>query len=368
MSGPKIYVYPADTWGCGCYRLIWACQVLRAQGHDVTVIPPNDRGRSFGGELDSTDDNRLTAVTQIPPDADVIVMQRVVLRQLAQAVPMLRAKGIAVVVDMDDDLTTIHPGNIAFTALHPVRGRNRYYSWTNAEQACRDATYVTVSTQPLLQVYAPHGRGQVLLNRIPAKYTDIVRHDSEVIGWGGSVHSHPDDLQTLGPAMARLLREGHRFRGIGAPDGIRQALGLEEEPDSFGAVDIREWPWALASLGVGIAPLAESQFNRAKSWLKPLEMSACGVPWVASPRPEYSALHQAGAGVMADRPRDWYRQLKALASSPGRRAELSEAGRDVAAGHTIEGHAWRWLEAWSRALELQRRGARQPTSVFAASR
>jgi glycosyltransferase involved in cell wall biosynthesis len=359
----KVYVYPADVYGCGCTRLIWVSQVLRAQGHDVTIIAPNDTGRSIGGDLDSEDDLRLVKLGQHPPDADVIVMQRVVLRQLAQAVPFIRAQGIAVVVDMDDDLTTIHPSNIAFTRLHPKNDDTRYYSWTNAEQACREATLVTVSTAPLLRVYAAHGRGRVLLNHIPARYLDIPRYDNTDVGWGGSIHSHPDDVPSAGASIARLIREGRtRFLSIGDPEGIRAALGLPGEPGTFGPVRIQEWPYALACLGVGIAPLADSQFNRAKSWLKPLEMAACGVPWVASPAPEYVRLQALGVGQIAGRPREWYRHLRALLDDPALRADQSDAGRAVAAEFTIEANAWRWMEAWADAVQIQR-GALPPVTV-----
>src|SRR5689334_24701002 len=46
------------------------------------------------------------------------------------------------------------------------------------------------------------------------------------------------------------------------------------------------WPRALSALGIGLAPLADSTFNRAKSWLKPLEMAAVGVPCVMSALPD----------------------------------------------------------------------------------
>jgi hypothetical protein len=143
---------------------------------------------------------------------------------------------------------------------------------------------------------------------------------------------------------------------------VQQNLMLDQPQRALGAVPIRAWPYALASLGIGIAPLADTRFNAAKSWLKPLEMSALGVPWVASPRPEYAALHAAGAGLLADRPKDWYRQLKALAASTARRVELSEAGRELARLHTIEANAWRWWEVWAGALHQQRRHAASPFS------
>jgi glycosyltransferase involved in cell wall biosynthesis len=91
-------------------------------------------------------------------------------------------------------------------------------------------------------------------------------------------------------------------------------------------------------------------------------MCAAGVPWVASPRPEYARLHAAGAGILADRPRTWYRELKRLRESPALREELSQAGREVAATNRLEDHAWRWHEAWEKAYELQR-GVRTPSVI-----
>ena len=59
---------------------------------------------------------------------------------------------------------------------------------------------------------------------------------------------------------------------------------------------------SVAELGVGLVPLLDSAFNRAKSWLKGLEYAALGVPFVASPTPEYVKLAGLGAGLLADDP------------------------------------------------------------------
>jgi glycosyltransferase involved in cell wall biosynthesis len=336
------------------YRLIWPALVLKAQGHDVHVVVPKQRGGGVG--LNGMQDQDGNLVSLDVPDVDVMVMQRITDRKVAQAIPMIRAKGVAVVIDMDDDLSCIHPANPAYAMMHPNRGQPGH-SWHHAAQACRDATAVTVATDALLRTYAPHGRGRVLHNCVPARYLDIPRVDSDVIGWAGSVHSHPDDLQTVGTALARLTRAGRRFGVVGPGAGVRDALRLDTDPQATGVVDIGAWPSALATLGVGIAPLADTAFNASKSWLKAAEYAACGVPWVASPRPEYRHLHARGCGLLADKPRDWQRKLAALATNPARRQELSEAGRVVAANLTIEGNAWRWLEAWTDAYRLQRQAA-----------
>lgn len=346
-----VYVFPADPYGCGSYRLIWPAEALRVQGHDVRVVPPSNR-TGIGGEVD-TRTGKLVNV-QIPPDADVIVMQRVSMAHLSNAIKMIRAKGVAVVIDMDDDLTKIDPNNPAFWAMRTDSGDKRH-NWRNAHQACLDATLVTVSTPALLPIYAPHGRGVVLENCVPESYLQVPHEDSAVMGWPGSTHSHPFDLQEVGPAVARLAREGHTYRGVGPVDGLRAALGLETDPEVTGSVELDEWPQALAGLGVGLAPLADTGFNAAKSRLKIVELSSCGVPWVASPRAEYARFHQrTGVGLLAERPKDWYRQLKRLVTDPALRADQSAAGRAAMGDHTIEGNAWRWLDAWASADRLKR--------------
>lgn len=356
-----VYVYPADAYGCGHYRLIWPGLALRNQGYDVRVISPTSRD-SIKGEYDrdpNTDPTARLLNFKIPDDADVIVLQRVTHQLIAQGLAWLREqrRPVGVVVDMDDDLRSIHPSNPAFVAMHKKMGY-KIHSADNAMSACLHATVVTVSTKALLPIYAPHGRGVVLHNRVPAGYLDIPHVDSPAIGWAGSVHSHPDDLHEVGPAVARLLREGHTYRGAGPPEGLQRALMLDEEPEVTGSLDLDKWPYGVSEIGVGIAPLADTGFNAAKSWLKPLEMSAVGVPWVASPRTEYLRLHkETGAGVLAKNRGDWYRELRRMCTDEAHRRELSEAGRAAAAANTVEAHAWRWMEVWERAAAEAKRAA-----------
>jgi hypothetical protein len=347
----RVAAYAADRWGCGHFRIIWCGEMLAAAGHDVTVVRGGERMRLVM-DGDTVRDVLIDGV-------DVVVMQRVTHAYMAQVVGVLRSKGVAVVVDIDDDLSSIHPSNPAWAMHHPgnegkrlAGGQVHRHSWRNLAAACRDATLVTVSTPALLDVYARHGRGHVLPNYLPDMYYGIPRTDSDTIGWPGSFHSHPNDPEVVGGAVARLVDEGASFVMRGDPSGAGKALGLAADPPG-GAVPIEEWPRAVAELGIGIAPLADTRFNAAKSWLKPLEMSAAGVPWVASPRAEYARLHKMGAGVLADRPRTWYRELKRLRESAALRAELSEAGRVVAERLRLSQHAWRWQEAWARAYEMQ---------------
>lgn len=348
----KVYAFPADEQGCGYYRIIWPSQVLKNMGVDVTIVGPGQRDSGMQGVMDGD----VMVDVNIPRDADVIVLQRVSHKHIAQAVRLIRNKGVAVVVEIDDDLTCIDPRNPAFDLLHPNSKKYTEHSWHNTLDACRDATAVVVSTPALLRRFAPHGRGTVYENYVPAAMLDIPRVDSALIGWGGSVHSHPADLQVMGSSVARMIQNGYEFGVVGNGKGVHEAWGLPAGAPLHvaGVVPLDRWGSALAGLGIGVAPLADTKFNAAKSWLKMAEMAAAGVPCVGSPRAEYQRLADMGVGTTARNPGDWERKLRLLADNADARQEMSERGRDVMSGMTIEANAWKLAEIWKDALRLQR--------------
>jgi hypothetical protein len=59
-------------------------------------------------------------------------------------------------------------------------------------------------------------------------------------------------------------------------------------------------------------------------------------------------------GILVDKPKLWYREIRRLVDSPGMREEMSLAGRDVARKLRLYDHAWQLAEAWSNALSIQR--------------
>lgn len=352
----SIYVYPGDIYGCGYYRLIWPAKALQRAGYDVKIIMPNERDKYLGGALDQS--GNLVDV-RIPDDAEVIVMQRISHERMVRAVELIRARGVGVVVDIDDDLAAIHRHNPAWES-YQVHTKPREHSWRNVVRACQNANVTTTSTKELTRWYAPrNGECVVIPNHVPARYLDVPHSDSATLGWGGSIRSHPDDLQAIGHAISRLEREGHSLLVVGPVEQdeiLRKILGTVEKPECTGGVDLQtEWPEALTKIGVGIAPLSNTRFNRSKSRLKVLEYASLGVPFVASPRIEYSEFHKLGVGLLAKTPSDWYRQLSRLLSSADLRVELSERGRETAREMTIEANVHLWWDAWSRAGELAQR-------------
>lgn len=368
----KVVVYPADQYGCGHHRLIWPGAELIQAGYDVTIVTPKERHLRM--EVNSETDAIVDV--ELPEGTDVVVLQRVTHRYLAEVIPIIRAKGVAVVVDVDDDLSAVHPANPAWRDLHPNRDKlvvqahgtkPHMHSWHNLTTACKAATLVTATTPALITRYGVRGHGRVLPNYLASHYfghADVERDD--VIGWPASLHSHPDDPAVVGNAIQRLIGEGVQFRVTSSGEGVAEAFSLRRPTDVetlTEQVSLHEWPTALARLMIGIAPLADTRFNAAKSWLKPLELSAVGVPWVASPRAEYTRLHKLGCGLLVDKPKTWYATLRRLTRDRALWEDLSAAGRQVAWDLRLSQHAWKWWEAWSTALDVQRNATAAPIVV-----
>jgi glycosyltransferase involved in cell wall biosynthesis len=193
----------------------------------------------------------------------------------------------------------------------------------------------------------------VLPNRVPERLLPMPREsDGRTLGWGGLASGHPGDLQAAhGGAGRALAGSGWRFLVIGPAEGVRIGLGLTQAVDATGGLSLEGYHEALGSLDVGIAPLNPSPFNRAKSGLKCLEYAARGVPYVASPSPEYTLLAGEGVGLLATDALQWRRHLTDLMQDETLREHHREHGRAVIAEkHTYERHGHLWPEAWESAM------------------
>lgn len=351
MSSPLMHMAAVERH----YRLIWPASALQQQGFDVTIIPPNPGNGFMATTQQNAQGQEVITGLQIPEDADVLVLQRPAHPLQPQMVELLRQNKIAVVVDMDDDMSTIHPENAAF---HMYRHQSATpFSWKWAAESCKRATLVTTSTTALAKTYAGHGRGAVIDNFVPGACTRFEKLPTGTFGWAGTTKSHPNDLQVTGRAVQQVIDDGHMFAVVGDGKDVKRALRLDEDPAFTGTVGLHEWVQRIGdTMDVGMIPLAPTSFNSAKSRLKGIECMAAGVAWVASPRAEYRRLHkESGCGLLAETPKDWVRHLKKLLTDEIFFKEQVEAGREYMRDQTYEAQCHRWADAWTKAYEMEHR-------------
>jgi hypothetical protein len=171
------------------------------------------------------------------------------------------------------------------------------------------------------------------------------------VGWVAA-DEHAYDLEQLRvrEALERLLaRHAHvRVAAIGI------ALGLPADRcQHLRRVHYFDLAGHVAAWDVGIAPLADIPFNRARSDVKLKEYAAVGVPWLASPIGPYAGLgeKQGGRLVTDDR---WYEELERLVTDERARRKLAKRGLKWGASKRVQTA----LPAWEAVVETALQRAR----------
>jgi glycosyltransferase involved in cell wall biosynthesis len=278
---------------------------------------------------------------------DVVVFQRPSHPDAADAIVRARGNGKRVIVDIDDDMWSIHPSNPAYEHW------NRTSRQEVLEFCLSAADLVTVSTPDLLSVVRPmNGRVTVLPNMLPAESWPTARGDRGldhriVVGWAGSRH-HEVDLAILSGILETLLDAYPQIEVAiaGTKDlPFRPHARLRLIP----GVMIEQYPSILEQFDIGMIPLVDGRFNRCKSDLKFLEYAMVGIPSVASKVGPYesSVVHGVN-GFLARNPKDWLKHLRRLIEDAELRRSIGAAAREFAETRTIQGN----IGLWERAYEL----------------
>jgi glycosyltransferase involved in cell wall biosynthesis len=98
-------------------------------------------------------------------------------------------------------------------------------------------------------------------------------------------------------------------------------------------VNFREWRLDreladLAGIDIGVAPLADSPWERGKCGVKLLQYMACGIPVVASPVGVHNDIVRDGVnGFLARNELEWRDRLQQLLQDTALRQRLGAAGR-----------------------------------------
>jgi|SRR5579859_161318 len=146
-------------------------------------------------------------------------------------------------------------------------------------------------------------------------------------------------------SLMAKLQEKHAdvsFRFIGAGEDF-PVNGLRAEVFEWSEKTEAE---LLAQCHIGIMPLPDNEFTRAKCGLKLIQYMASGLPVVASPvGANREIVTDNENGFLVKTEQEWFEKLSLLIEHPELRAQMGQAGRArVAERYTLERGFSKWLE------------------------
>jgi glycosyltransferase involved in cell wall biosynthesis len=334
-----VYFIPSDDGGCG-----WLRCLLPALGL-AEVSGWHARG-AWGLRYDMRE----------LKSAEVVVFQR---QGSGPALLNMRAcqdRGQTVVYEIDD-YALMTPRSTEPAARQLAHSAGREYIL-----ACmRQADLVTVTTQPLADVYArfnpriavlpncthpeinvPEARGPSPSGRLTVAYAAALAHNRDAALLRGVI-----------PAVAGNHPEAD-FLFFGDWPKTDWSLDL---PRTYRMdfLPLRAYYHALTLFDIGLAPLVDSQFTRCKSAVKALDYLGAGVAPVLKNHPIYTEFKHGADCLKATTPADWIHNIGMLLHSSGLRAQLVSRGQRLVAAYDYRNHAHSWATAYNAALEARRR-------------
>lgn len=284
-------------------------QWARNSGNHVVIGELIDNGTTLGAR---------TFDAQSHLNTPVVIMQRIMDKGVSRKIQRSITNGQKVINDIDDWFWGIHPENMAAKHVDPEFNPDKNID--HYKESLLASSLVTTSTPFLASLLSEWGINAVLVeNRVSFQMFRPRRHRAgkPTIGWVGSTGHRSGDLEVLREPFAAMERDSKTlFHHTG--DHPRHPRFTEEvgiSPDSTTILPMlapSEYPLGF-NFDIGVVPLTENDFNRSKSWIKGIEYAAAGVPFVASPLPEYVRLKQEyGIGRLASTPDEWVAHFNEL--------------------------------------------------------
>lgn len=288
----------------------------------IRLLQPLDHP-AISGDLDIVIANAAEALLY---RTDMIVTQRYAVPDTAAADALAahaRKTGAALVYDIDDDLLHIPITHADALELRPKA--------RTVQRMLRHATQVWVSTPGLARsLREVRDDALVLPNALderiwsaPPRPPRPPGSPLRILCMGTATHG--DDFALIQPGLARLKEDfGDRVTidmlGVTSRGDIPPWINRLTMPPNGSASypGFVNWITQQPPWDVGLAPLADTPFNRCKSMIKTLDYAALGMPVLASDVEAYRGSLADGPGglLLPNEPQAWYAALSALRRDP----------------------------------------------------
>jgi glycosyltransferase involved in cell wall biosynthesis len=352
------------------FRVSVIADALRRAGHEVHIL----NVREWVGQS--------TYAKQILDKADIIHLQRVLLRDTHNIIKYWRARGKAVVADWDDSYDRILESNAAskfwlhgkvdvqvsrFVKYEADLPEHPIEQFRAGLQVCTAGITPSRVLSKDWETCAPVFK---VPNFLDSKaYHGARKHDNGdiiVLGWGGSL-SHTQSFADSGiqEALKRILQERDNVRLlIMGDDRVVKQLPVRKDRVWFSPyVSWAAWQRSLMRYDIGLAPLA-GPYDDRRSSLKVAEYTMAGIPFVATKSPVYEPFFECDSGRFVkhgheeetydERVKDWYHSTIDIIDNIGYYTDLAIGNiGDVGMKFDADANVPNVISVYERIIDLE---------------
>jgi glycosyltransferase involved in cell wall biosynthesis len=351
--------------GIGYYRLQKPAQYLRKLGHEVDFYTSADFQEKTQEEL-------LQAFVSYFSQYDAVVSKNNSNQQSLSAMLFACWKTkTKFISDLDDNYMEVLSTQPAWKLGYQKGEKER--TVISTQLSFSDALFV--STQPLKDYFQKMLKEAFNLDTpiyvLPNgndlddwDFPSETNKDKVVIGWMGSI-THDQDLHLVFPALGKLMskHKNLHFEVMGGATERTFSNQNHWDEESYkrihgvtGTSSFRHFPEVFMKnkWDIGIAPLVDCEFNRAKSHIKWMEYTMKGIPTVASDVYPYTqAITNNEDGILVSD--NWEDALERLITDKKLRDKLAKnALQTVKKNHQYKNLVKLWDEALTKVCAINK--------------
>lgn len=313
-------------------------QGLNASVARVRLIEPAAQLESFPGVRTRTDAGTAAPDPRVRERDRIFLWQRVLFRKPSlESLQPLHDRGYVVVLDFDD-----HPS--FFKEKIPDGGAATFRNFHAVQTSTPELADYIRRFNPEVAWF---GNQVPVLDPLPRKPDGPVRVLFAAVnrkaGWERIVDSFRTAMAEGLDARAVVVGDREFFEALGPVDKeFLPILGY----DRYQAL--------LSEVHVALLPLADTEFDRAKTDLKFIECAARGTAVLASPVVYAKSVRDGSTGFLYRSPEEFAARLRILVSDHARRRQIAQAAYDyVREERMLSTHVRARLD-WYRSLVARR--------------
>jgi glycosyltransferase involved in cell wall biosynthesis len=335
-----------QEWNCSQYNIVDPANAFNRSGvHKANIMHITDFVKN--------DENTQKIISE----ADFILIERNLFQDALTMMQFWKVRGKHIGVIFDDAYHIMHPKNVSHNFW--TYGEIKYQDAEGKEQMgnmyprpldqLRWGIAMSKGLQTVSQALADdwaHVNDTYVINNniVVDRYLNVeplYKHDGTIfIGWTGSL-SHVDSFESSGilRAFKKIVKTYDNVKILISGDKrIFDVIDIPLAKKVFQPfVPADKYPSLIKTLDICTIPLS-GEYDKRRSWIKPLECLALKVPFVATNYPNYNQLKDHGI-MVENKWQNWEAAIvDAIDNLPKHRQKAEEVGFPFAMTQSIDLH------------------------------